>query len=123
MIIETLNAFKTESQLLSKISVFKVLPVLIFLNLVSDICKLKTPKLIKTKDFQTMTAKLKQGNPPWNQTKMKLNFKNKKKPIKFIFKKQVKKKEAFYQFLLLCSEAGLTTIRAPKHISLKIWSN
>lgn len=78
MIIETLNVFKTESQLLSKISVFKVLPVLIFLNLVSDIYKLKTPKLIKTKDFRTMTAKLKQGNPLWNRTKMKLNFKNKK---------------------------------------------
>lgn len=122
MIIETLNVFKTESQLLSKISVFKVLPVLIFLNLVSDICKLKTPKLIKTKDFQTMTAKLKQGNPPWNQTKMKLNFKNKKNQLNLFLKSKLKKK-AFYQFLLLCSEAGLTTIRAPKHISLKIWSN
>lgn len=118
MIIETLNAFKTESQLLSKISVFKVLPVLIFLNLVSDICKLKTPKLIKTKDFQTMTAKLKQGNPPWNQTKMKLNFKNKKNQLNLFLKSKLKKKS-----FLSISTPGLTTIRAPKHISLKIWSN
>lgn len=78
MIIETLNVFKTESQLLSKISVFNVLPVLIFINLVSDICKLKTYKLIKTKHFQTMTTKLKQGNPLWKRTKMKLNLKTKK---------------------------------------------